>query len=144
MLRHVPYLVVLGGSCAPAFLLGLGEVKIEVWIIASSTLLGIATLLIQQYYTNKTAVRNHEWDMAERQASREAEAKAQADRADLYDKVTSVERATDKHASEMKGLINENTDISRSAFREANSVNEKIASIGEKLAEQKPETRNDG
>ncbi len=114
-------------ACAPALLVAIGGLSPDVMVTAAITFVGFAGILIQQYFANKTALRNHEWDLAERQAKADLDARRAA----------STKEAVAEHAEELKVLINENTDISRTAFTEANRVNEKIASLGQRLTRKK-------
>lgn len=134
--------MILTGGLTPALSLFFGKVDMGTMIYAATTLIGFLGLLLRLRADNKAA-----------KAAAEAAATALA--AQLSLDATRVRNQVDKradvaerHAEEVKGLISENsnrlsneiadnTDISRNAFREANQVNAKIASLGQTLVAKK-------
>ncbi len=116
----------------PGLLASLGQIDINVWILVGTTVLGLSSVLLQGWLKNRADVRNHEWDVADRIATAQLQARRQNA---VAESVAQVKDTVVEHSHELKTLIDENTDISRTAFKEANSVNAKIASLGQTLVE---------
>ncbi len=119
-------LAILTGGLTPAIVAAwLGRIDPGTLVYAASTVIGFLGVLIKL-----TSARR----MAEA-AAQSADAQRLRDANDRDDLNETYER----HIADLKRLIDENTDISRSAFREANQVNTKIVSLGQTLIERKQE-----
>lgn len=102
---------------------------------AITAIVGIITLILQNIFAARTAERNHRFEMEDR-AAKLKEQRELTEREALITRVALERRASTIHADsvrrteEVKSLLAENTEVSKSAFKEANNVNQKIAELG--------------
>lgn len=85
---------------------------------------GLITSLATMVYQFVREGRRHAWEVEAAERHAKAQAAAKAERDEISARVVEAERA-------LNAKIDENTDISRQAFTEANHLNTKIAAQGD-------------
>ncbi|MBA2720996.1 MAG: hypothetical protein H0U52_17405 [Chloroflexi bacterium] len=98
---------------------GPGQTAILVTAIA-----GLVTTLATLVYNFVREGRRHRWEVEADERHRKTAMVAEADRAEIATRVEEAERA-------LNAKLDENTEISKQAFTEANHINEKIRLQGE-------------
>lgn len=136
---------ILTGAFSPAVYAFFGHLDPGPLAVAATSLLGFIGLLIQLREARKAAEREAKRQDDQRIADKEAaDTQRAADKElaeqhrqwDLDDRAATAKAFTTKLGTEaagVKAMIDENSDISRKAFKEANNVNDKIESLGQTL-----------
>ncbi len=98
--------------------------------ILATTISGFLFQAYQMRQKEKAEKRQREWDLEDRRLAREEQALAR-ERIALKVEASALEvqKATDKQTETLVNKIDENTELSRVAFKEANSLNAKIAAV---------------